>query len=85
MNSLMLATAVFIVDGEIKADQFRAQRAVKKAVVQFLETAPKELKNFLSETGFRPLKDLDQVRFRMTQPVNLDVPPEPLVTLVGRF
>lgn len=85
MNSLMLATAVFIVDGEIKADQFRAQRAVKKAVVQFLETAPKELKNFLSETGFRPLKDLDQVRFRMTQPVNLDVPPEPLVTLKGRF
>ena len=35
MNSLMLATAVFIVDGEIKADQFRAQRAVKKAVVSF--------------------------------------------------
>ena len=85
MNSVMLAAAVFIIDGEIKIADFTKSKSVKNTVTQYLNAAPPQLKAFLQETGFQPMRDLDHISFRMTQPINPDKPGEPLVTLKGRF
>jgi len=85
MNSLVLAAAVFIVDGEINIDHFAKTKPVQQALKAYLKDAPKGLKTFLNETGFRPLRDLKQIQLRMKQPINEDQPGEPLVTLKGRF
>ena len=85
MNSLMLAAAVFIIDGDVDFAHFAKAKPVKRAVLAYLNDAPKGLKTFLSETGFRPLRDLNRIQVRMKQPINEDQPGEPLVTLNGRF
>ena len=85
MNSLVLAAAVFIIDGDIDFAHFAQAKPVKRAVQAYLKSAPKGLKTFLAETGFRPLRDLKQVQIRMKQPINEDQPGEPLITLKGRF
>jgi len=85
MNSLVLAAAVFIVDGELDVAHFAKSKPVKRAIQSYLKDAPKGLRTFLKETGFRPLRDLTQIQLRMKQPINEDQPGEPLVTLNGRF
>ena len=85
MNSLVLAAAVFIIDGEVNVTDFKKSKSVQRAAAQFLQDAPPQFKSFIEEIGFRPMRDLDHVKFRMTQPINPDKPGEPLVTLKGRF
>ena len=82
---LVLAAAVFIIDGDIDVAHFAKAKPVKRAVQAYLKTAPKGLKTFLKETGFRPLRDLNRIQIRMKQPINEDQPGEPLITLKGRF
>ena len=77
MNSLALAAAVFIIDGDIDVAHFAKAKPVKRAVQAYLKTAPKGLKTFLAETGFRPLRDLNRIQIRMKQPINEDQPGEP--------
>jgi hypothetical protein len=85
MNSLVLAAAVFIIDGEVNVTDFKKSKSVQRAAAQFLQDAPPQFKGFIEEIGFRPMRDLDHIKFRMTQPINPDKPGEPLVTLKGRF
>ena len=85
INALVLSAAVFIIDGEVDVKGLAKAKPAKRALVQFMKEGPPQLEPFLKEIGFNPLRDLDRLSFRMTQPVDKNEPGDPLIVMDGRF